>query len=273
MIPPGLRPASACLLAALAVSGAFAADITPPAFSAEAALQASQAAIGRQLTDLALTDMNGQRISLGDLRGRPLVISPVYTSCYHVCPVTTTYLKGVSDVANAMLGESSYTILTVGFDAANDTPERMRDYAKSRGVDSAQWVFASADPATVTRLMNEIGFTYAPAAGGFDHMVQATVVDGEGRIYRQVYGQQFDAPMLVDALKQIVMGQRAQESSLPSLIDRVRLICTVFDPKTGRYRFDYSLVVAFVVGILCLGSIAIFIWRSWRQMASADRAA
>jgi hypothetical protein len=38
----------------------------------------------------------------------------------------------------------------------------------------------------------------------------------------------------------------------------------VYDPRSGRYRFDYSLVVSFVVGLLCLGGIAVFILRSWR---------
>ena len=76
--------------------------------------------------------------------------------------------------------------------------------------------------------------------------------------------------MLVDALKRIVVGQRIDESTVPSLLDRVRLICTVFDPNSGRYRLDYSLIVAFVIGVLCLGGIAVFLWRSWRDLPPGD---
>jgi hypothetical protein len=39
----------------------------------------------------------------------------------------------------------------------------------------------------------------------------------------------------------------------------------VYDPNSDRYRFDYSIFTAIVVGILCLGLIATFIVREWRR--------
>ena len=252
-------------------TGLRAEQMLAPSFDAGVALRASQAAIGRKLSDFTLTDQNGRRVTLGQFRGRPLVISPIYTSCYHVCPTTTTHLRSVAGVATGVLGPSAFSVLTVGFDSAHDTPERMREFARARGVDSPSWVFASADAATVARLLSEIGFTYVPAAGGFDHMVQATVVDPEGRVYRQVYGQQFETPLLVDALKRLVTGQRAAEKTLPAMLDTVRLICSTFDPNTGRYRFDYSLILSIAIGVMCFAAIAAFIWHSWRQLPGRDR--
>lgn len=241
------------------------------AFEAGPALAASQAAIGRPLPALEFTDMNGRRLSLADFRGRPLVISPIYTSCYHICPATTTWLKSVSEVAAGVVGEGAFAVLNVGFDTANDTPERMRAYARQRGIDTPQWVFASGDAATVAQLLETIGFTYAPAAGGFDHMIQATVVDREGRIYRQVYGQQFEMQLLVDPLKKLVLGQRIQEETLSSVVEQVRLFCTVYDAKSGRYKFDYSIFLSFAIGLVSLGGVAVFIWRSWRAQARGPR--
>jgi protein SCO1/2 len=223
--------------------------------------------------DHVLTAADGRAISLGQYRGKPLVISPIYTSCFHVCPQTTTYLARIAGMASAVLGEDAFSVMTIGFDTANDTPKRMQDFAGARGIDSPQWTFASGDEATVARLLAEIGFTYAPAVGGFDHMVQATIVDADGRVYRQVYGQEFEAPILVDGLKRLVLGQRVAENTLPSLVESVRLVCTVFDPKSGRYRFDYSIVLSFAIGVMCLGGIAAFIWRSWREMPPPDRPA
>ena len=260
------------LLLAAAVATA-APDRAIPAFDAGRALAASQAVIGSRVGDHRLTAADGRPVSIAQLRGKPLVISPIYTSCFHVCPTTTTYLARIAGIASAVLGESAFSVLTIGFDTLNDTPERMREFAGARGIDSPQWTFASGDAATVARLLAEIGFTYAPSAGGFDHMVQATIVDADGRVYRQVYGQEFEAPILVDGLKRLVLGQRAAESTLPSLVESVRLICTVFDPKTGRYRFDYSIVLSFAIGVMCLGAIAVFIWRSWREMPPPDRPA
>ncbi len=259
----------ALLLLGGVVSGsppAAAPDPVAPAFDAGSALAASQAAIGRELGDHALTAADGRRVAISEFRGRPLVISPVYTSCYHVCPTTTAYLARIAAMASEVLGEGAFAVLTVGFDTAHDTPGRMQAYARARGIDSPQWVFASADAETLARLVDDIGFRFAPAAGGFDHMVQATIVGPDGRVYRQVYGQEFEPPLLVDGLKRLVLGQRAAESSLPALVETARLICTVFDPKTGRYRFDYSIVLAMLIGAACLGGIAAFIWRSWREL-------
>lgn len=272
--------AVACYLSVLLLAGtavvpvrAATGELAAPAFDAGRALDASQAVIGRAIGDHLFSAADGRAVSIAGFRGKPLVISPIYTSCFHVCPQTTTYLARVTDMATAVLGEDAFAVLTVGFDTANDTPRRMQEFARARGIDSPQWTFASGDEATVANLMADIGFTYAPSVGGFDHMVQATIVDAEGRVYRQVYGQEFDAPMLVDGLKRLVLGQRAAESTLPSLVESVRLICTVFDPKSGRYRFDYSIVLSFAIGVICLGAIAAFIWRSWRAMPPPDRTA
>jgi protein SCO1/2 len=259
--------------AAVAPAHAMAQELAAPAFDAGRALDASQGVIGKVVGDHLLTAADGRAVSLAQFRGKPLVISPIYTSCFHVCPQTTTYLARIAGMASAVLGEDAFSVLTIGFDTANDTPERMREFARARGIDSPQWTFATGDAGTVGRLMAEIGFTYAPSVGGFDHMVQATIVDAEGRVYRQVYGQEFEAPILVDGLKRLVLGQRAAESTLPSLVESVRLVCTVFDPKSGRYRFDYSIVLSFAIGVMCLGAIAVFIWRSWREMPPPDRPA
>jgi len=40
-------------------------------------------------------------------------------------------------------------------------------------------------------------------------------------------------------------------------------LCTVYDPASGRYRFDYSLIIAFVLGLACLGAVAVFVVRAW----------
>lgn len=251
------------------VAGAVSAS-TPgpeaPAFDARIALQASQAAIGRSLTPgFAFTDQRGERRTLAEFRGRPLIISPIYTSCFGVCPTTTTWLRQVADVARAVLGPGSFAVLTIGFDAENDTPERMRQFAAARGPFPPDWVFGAADTATIRTLLTELGFTYVATPRGFDHMIQASIVDGDGTVFRQVYGQQFEPPQLVDPLKRLVLGQRAREDTFEAIVEGVRLFCTVYDPKSGRYKFDWSIVLSAIIGVLCFTAVAVFLWRSWRR--------
>ncbi len=262
------RAVIAAAVLAGGVAHASGPDPPAPAFDGDRALRVSQAAIGRELDPgLTFTDQAGRRRSLAEFRGRPLVISPVYTSCFGVCPTTTTELRKVAEIASSVLGTDSFRVLTIGFDTANDTPERMKSFAASRGPFPATWVFGAVDAAAAARLLADVGFTYAATPKGFDHMIQATIVDAEGVVFRQVYGQQIEPPQLVDPLKRLALGQKAQEDTLGAIVEGVRLFCTVFDPKSGRYRFDWSIVLSFVIGVLCFTAVAAFLWRNWIRPA------
>lgn len=261
-----IAPAVFCL----GLMGATSADqqathASHPAFDDKAALATSQAAIGRSVGDYSFIDSRGKTVRLKDLRGRPLLISLIYTSCYHTCPLLTKHLAQVVEIARDALGDRSFAVLTIGFDTAVDTPERMRTYARERGVNISEWFFLSADPTTIAALTRDLGFLYFESPRGFDHLTQTTLLDAQGRVYAQIYGESFTIPALVEPLKQLVFGAPAQARSLSGWIDGVRLFCTIYDPSSGRYRFDYSLFIAIGVGLVSLGAVAVFVVRAWRQ--------
>ena len=243
-----------------------------PGYDEEAALTQSQAAIGRIPDDYTFLDGNGREITLGSLRGRPVVISLIYTSCYHICPTVTANLAKVVRVARDALGDESFSVLTIGFDTENDTPDRMRIFAGQRGIDIDGWHFLSASAETIRDLSAAVGFSYFSSPKGFDHMIQATVLDGDGKVYRQVYGMDPEPPALVEPLKEIIWGRQVAASPLDGWINNIKLFCTVYDPTTGMYQFDYSPFIAFGIGVLVLGGIAWFIVRSWRQSSSSGPA-
>ena len=221
-----------------------------------AALRTSQAAIGRATSDHTFVDQDGRPLQLAELRGRPLVVSLVFTNCFVVCSGATLHLRDVVRIAREALGERSFRVLTVGFDSANDTPPRMRAYGRDRGIVDPEWQFASGDAATIQRFTDEIGFTWAPSPRGFDHVTQVTVLDAEGTVVRQVYGEAFAPPDLIEPLKQVLLGRSLERASLRGLIERVRLYCSVYDPAARRYRFDVSMVAAALPPLLVLGMIA-----------------
>ena len=90
-------------------------------------------------------------------------------------------------------------------------------------------------------------------------------MDADGKIYRQVYGQRFDTTALVEPLKELVFDSPADAGFVQQWFDRIQLFCTVYDPNSGRYRFDNSIFVSIVVGVLCLGAIAFFVLSQWRD--------
>ncbi len=262
-----LPRAAAAAAGALLLAGGLRAE-PQTVLDRETTLAASQAAIGRVIpADYAFTAPDGRRVSLGQLRGEPLVVSLIYTSCYHTCPLVTEYLGGVVETARKALGAESFRVVTIGFDTLNDSAVRMGQFQAERGIDDPGWLFLSGDAATLTGLVRDLGFAYAASPKGFDHLTQATVLDGDGRVYRQVYGDRFPPPALVEPLKELVFATPPGAGVFASLANEVRLFCTVFDPSTGRYRFDYSLFVEIFVGLTALSAVAIFIIRAWRQSA------
>ena len=238
-----------------------AAQEAPQGYDAEQALGLSQAAVGRPLGDHVLTDSRGQTVNLARYRGRPLLISMIFTSCHHVCPAITQHLGFAVRSAREALGEDSFQVVTVGFDTPVDTPEAMRLFAARQDIDDPDWSFLSGSAEAMQALVDNVGFVHYPSPRGFDHINQVTVVDADGVIYRQVYGAAFELPALVEPLKQLVYNRPQPNDHLASgLINRVKLFCTVYDPNTGRYRFDYSLFVGMAIGaVIVLTVIAMLL--------------
>ena len=250
-------------------------DALPRHFDDKSALAFSQAAIGRQLGDYDLLDREGNAVKFTEYRGKPLIISMIYSSCFHTCPVITQYLARAVKLARSAVGEDGFNVVSIGFDARYDRPESMKTFARQRGVSrDPYWEFLSATDATVIQqLSDNLGFIFTKTQTGFDHLAQITVVDAEGKIYRQVYGENFNPPVLVETLKEIIFGNTASsEISFARLVNKARLWCTIYDPRSNTYRFNYSMVVGFGITLIILSIFIYVIVRMWVRLLSTGRA-
>lgn len=244
------------------------APLTAPAatrLDPQAVLERSEAAIGRKVGDYTLTDSKGQALALASFQGRPLVISLVYTSCTSVCPVTTQRMIEAVGAARRALGAESFAVLTFGFDARRDTPAQLAAFARTQGIDLPDWQLASADEGTVSDLLGDLGFSFDAVAGGFQHITQTTILDADGRIYRQVYGDAFPDPVFIEPLKELVFGTSVRSASVRDLVDRIKFICTVYNPATGAYEFDYAIGFGITLGGLSLILTGLVVFRLWRN--------
>ena len=233
------------------------------ALDADAAIARSRAAIGRSLGDYSFRDEDGKTVRLADYRGRPLVISLVFTACSQSCPLIIERLAAAVEVARDAVGPDSFSVITVGFDSRNDTPARMQAFAHSHGVDLPGWRFLSGDQATVDALIEDLGFLRLTSPRGFDHIAQVSLIDSEGRVHGQVYGDDFEVPALVEPLKVLVLRQDTALTDVAAVIRRITLFCTYFDPRSGRYTVNYSFVISIAVGGLALLGLAVFLLRSF----------
>jgi protein SCO1 len=253
-------PAAARLALALALlfaAGAGAgADAT---LDRDYALKKSQAAIGNRPANYAFTASDGKRIELAAFRGKPLVVNFIYTGCFQVCPASTQFLKLAAEQGKAAVGKDRFALATVGFNLPFDSPAAMRDFARRQGVGADNWSFLTPEASRLDALLADFGFSRVATPNGFDHVLQATILDADGRIVKQVYGETFNLDGFVEPLKALVAGAPPPANDLGSMIEKLRLLCTVYDPVSGAYRLDYALFVEMLGGLLVIVATALFL--------------
>ena len=244
---------------------------TTSGFDEQAALRLSQGVVGKTPGEHVFTDRAGRRVTLGAYRGKPLLVNFVYTGCGHVCPTATRFLARAVGEAERALGARNFGVLTIGFNLPFDSPQAMADFARRHGVgDRPNWEFVSPSAGSVETLTRDFGFSFVPTSGGFDHITQVTIVDAEGRVRRQVYGENFELPFLIEPLRELTTGAALASLDWNQAFDRIRILCTVYDPASGAYRLDYRLFIEIFAGFSIFGGALLYL-RSSRARRHAMR--
>ena len=237
-----------------------------PALDATAALRASQAAIGRQLADFTLLDREGRPVRLSDYRGKPLLVNFIYTGCFQVCPTSTRALAEALQAMSGGFDTTQFNVVSIGFNQPADSPQAMKAFALQHRIGSPNWNFLSAPAAIVDTLTREFGFVYAPTQAGFDHLLQVGIVDANGRLVAQVYGDDFSADRLGEPLRRLLADQPLPaQLSLADIVEKVRVLCSVYDPKSGTYRVSYSLAFEVAGGVTFAIAMLWFFALEWRE--------
>ncbi|MEO7116778.1 MAG: SCO family protein [Caldimonas sp.] len=247
---------------------------TGSALNADAAVRASQAAIGERIGEHILLDRDANPVRLSSYRGKPLLVSFIYTGCFQVCPTGTRALQQTVRVLEKRFGTGQFNVVSIGFNQPADSPAAMKAFAAQNGINLPYWTFLSPAASDVEALTREFGFSFQATAAGFDHVLQVTLVDAEGRVVRQVYGGEIAPDALGEPLTLLLARQPLPlQSGLSALIDRVRILCTVYDPRTGTYRVDYSLALEIAGGLTFAITMLGYLFNEWRQRRIAQRAA
>jgi len=236
----------------------------------KAAFTLSQAAIGKTVGDFVLLDRQGRPVELSRYRGKPLVVTFIYTACFQVCPTITRNLQKAVDTTVSVMGADRFNVISIGFNQPFDSPAALADFSRQYGIRLPNWEFLSPAPAIVGDLTANFGFSYVATPAGFDHINQVTLVDADGRIVRQVYGEKFTAEDLAEPLKLLITGSAIppEVGTLQEIMERVRILCSIYDPITGRYRTNYSLYFQFAGFITFVGFmiyLSINFWRNRRR--------
>lgn len=248
------RIAAAVLVAGFAWPAA--AQSGPPS-DVRRAFETSQAAIGNPIGDFELRDASGKTVRLSDYRGKPLLVSFIYTGCFEICPANTRLLHEAVKGLDKLLSPNQFNVVSIGFNQPADAPVAMRAFAAQYRINYPNWEFLSPHAKTVDPLTRAYGFSYLATPAGFDHVLGVTIVDPNGKIYTQVWGDNITALKLGEPLRQLLgRAPLKQKETFADLVERVRILCTVYDPETGTYRFKYALVMELIGGAIFFLSMA-----------------
>lgn len=183
-----MKPSLPLLL--LTASIAFGAE--PPANAAKDACCAAMAATpftknSLYQADAAFTTDAGRAFTLGELRGRPVVLTMFFASCGYACPLLVTDMQAIQGRLSAGLRGQTVFVL-VSFDVARDTPEALAKYRASRGLDT-QWILLHGGDDAVRELAALLGVKYQQDAEGmFSHSNLITILNPQGEIVHQRVG-------------------------------------------------------------------------------------
>jgi protein SCO1 len=137
------------------------------------------------LPDVTLIDQNGNAISLASLKGKPVLIDFIYTSCASTCPVLTAKIGAVARELGATLN-GSVTIVSITLDPEHDGPAELASYAKSHGADSKSWRFLTGKPAQIDQVLALFKLRrMRESDGSIMHSVSAFLLGPDGHQIRQ----------------------------------------------------------------------------------------
>jgi protein SCO1/2 len=164
---------------------------------------------GDQVPDFRLRNQDGRAISLGQFRGKQLLITFIYTRCPlpDFCPRVTRQFAQINRQLQGDPGLSNKThLLCVSFDPDNDTPERLRAYGVTYiGSDAksafSHWDFAVPDQATVDKMAQyfDVGLTHD--GDSITHTLSTTLVGADGKVVQFYPGNDWTVDQVLGDVK------------------------------------------------------------------------
>lgn len=218
--------------------------------------------LGGTLPDLTFTDSQGESVSLSDLtHDRPTVLVMGYYRCPMLCGVVMKSLvRSLQDIRLEV--GSDFDVISVSVDP-NEAPalaaEKKQSYVTYYGRRNSApgWHLLTGSHDAIQQLADAIGFGFVPIpdCDEFAHPSGVLVVTPGGRISKYFLGIEYPPKDLRLALVD------ASGGDIGTPADHLLLLCSHYDPLTGRYGLAISRLMKAGCG-LTFGVLILFIGRS-----------
>ena len=138
----------------------------------ESAFQGAELPPGVRAPDFSLKDENGKRVTMKEYRGKPVVVTFLYSHCHDTCPIQAQQIKGALD----NLGHD-LPALAISVDPPGDFPKSVHRFNEEQGVTGRiRWVLGKESQ---LRPLWE-GFHTTSQTPSTEHMARLVLVDKQG---------------------------------------------------------------------------------------------
>ena len=203
----------------------------------------------------ALVDADGQRVTLAQFRGKPLILLFSYYRCDGLCGTINRHLQGLIDKVGRFTPGKDFAVLTVSFDRHDDVAAIAAFRKRNRLVDKPGWTLAILEnPEDIVPLTSSVGvrFFWSYRDKVFVHPNAFIFVSPEGRVVRYLYGT-LVTPRDVELALIDANWEKVSESG--KLLDILAGVCFSYNFKEGRYTINIPLFAG--LGSLLLGILLV----------------
>ncbi len=148
-----------------------------------------------QVPDFSFVNQDGKSISLGQYRGKVLLVTFIYTRCPFpdFCPRMSTNFAQIHEQLAIDPALANVHLLSISFDPDHDTPKVLRNYGFSvaHTRDPAlftRWEFAVPSAADLPKIAAFFALTVKPEGGLITHNLSTAVIGPDGKIVEWYHG-------------------------------------------------------------------------------------
>jgi protein SCO1/2 len=153
--------------------------------------------------EFTLTNQDGKRVSLRDLRGQVTVVTFIFTTCSDACPLLTAKLVGIQRKLGADASKVSFAAITV--DPLNDTPLVLKKYADAHSADLTHFAFLTGSLGEIDDVTRRYAvFQKKQPSGSVDHTFLTSIIDPIGTLRVQYLGVRFEPKEFLGDLRSLL---------------------------------------------------------------------
>jgi protein SCO1/2 len=154
--------------------------------------------------DFALTNQDGERVSLADSSGTVRAVTFIYATCKDTCPLLTAKMALMQRKLGADFGKR-VRFVSITVEPEVDTPAVLKAYAGKFDADPAGWSFLTGKSDEIQDVVRKYGaFAKRVKPGDVDHLFLTSLVDRKGVLRVQYLGYRFDADEMLRDLRALL---------------------------------------------------------------------